>query len=843
MDRFLEWLVDPQGLTPHGFCLLWQPGLVWTHIIADSLVGLSYFAIPVVLMQVVRRRPDLVYAPVLWMFAAFILLCGAGHWIELATLWLPAYGLQALVKAATAAVSVATTLALWLLLPRILTLPSPLQMRLANAGLQREMAARETTAAALAASERRHRAIVEAAGSAIWRTDAEGLVLEGHGLEAPAGAPWIAALGPADPATLQAAWAAARQAVAPLDAEAWIDGHAGAEGRWLRIRLVPLQDEDGVLQEWVGTLEDITAGREAAALLRLCLEAAEIGHFRHDFASGTLQAGGVARRLQGHPVDGAPVPAATWFGGLVEEDRAAWEARLAEDVAAGAGSSGGAWRVRREDGGLRHVEARARLEYHPDGRPRHCLGVLIDVTARHEAEARIAHIARHDPLTGLPNRLLFRDRLEQALAHARRGQGFAVLCLDLDRFKEVNDTLGHPIGDALLCAVAGRLRDELRDTDTLARLGGDEFAVIQSSIEQPQDAITLAGRLVETICRPFELNGHQVVVGTSIGVAMAPQDGLEADMLLKGADMALYRAKSEGRGRWRFFEPAMDAAMQLRRALEIELRRALLLGEFELYYQPIVDVASRHVTGLEALLRWRHPERGLVPPDAFIPLAEEIGLIVPIGEWVLARACADAAGWPGAPRVAVNLSPAQFASRGLVEVVEAALRDSGLDPTRLELEITETVMLQDSQATLQTLHRLKALGLRIAMDDFGTGYSSLSYLQRFPFDKVKIDRSFTSELGLSRQSDAIVQAVTDLCAGLDMVTTAEGVETENQLQTLSQRGCREAQGFLFSRPQPAASVPEMLRSLSDETGPHGAGRDEPGENPGAEATPALDEAP
>ncbi|WP_200845144.1 bifunctional diguanylate cyclase/phosphodiesterase [Roseomonas sp. 18066] len=821
MNRLLDWLVDPEGLTPHGFCLLWQPGLVWTHIIGDSLVGLSYFAIPLVLLQVVRRRPDLVYAPVLWMFAAFILLCGAGHWIELATLWLPAYGLQAVVKAATAAVSVATTIALWRLLPRILTLPSPRQMRLANAGLQ--------------ASERRHRAVVEAAGSAIWRTDAAGLVLEGHGWAGSppakplAGQPWIAALAPADPAALQAAWDAARHAVAPLDAEAWLDGRDGAEGRWLRIRLVPLRDAGGALQEWVGTLEDITAGREAAALLRLCLEAAEIGHFRHDFASGLVQAGEAARRLQGLPAGLAAVPAETWLDALLPEDRLAWQARLAEALAAGAAGAGAAWRVRGEDGGLRHVEARARLEYHRDGRPRHCLGVLIDVTARHEAAARIAHIAQHDALTGLPNRLLFRDRLEQAMAHARRGQGFAVLCLDLDRFKEVNDTLGHPIGDALLCAAAARLREELRETDTLARLGGDEFAVIQGSIEQPQDAITLASRLVEAICRPFELQGHQVVVGTSIGVAMAPQDGMEPDMLLKAADMALYRAKSDGRGRWRFFEPAMDAAMQQRRALEIELRRALLLGEFELFYQPIVDVASRQVTGLEALLRWRHPERGLVPPDAFIPLAEEIGLIVPIGEWVLARACAEAAGWPGSPRVAVNLSPAQFASRGLVEAVEAALRQSGLAPARLELEITETVMLQDSQQTLETLHRLKALGLRIAMDDFGTGYSSLSYLQRFPFDKVKIDRSFTCELGQSRQSDAIVQAVTDLCAGLDMVTTAEGVETENQLLTLFQQGCHEAQGFLFSRPQPAASVPEMLRLLAA---------------PAAEdASPALDAAP
>ncbi|MDO9714183.1 EAL domain-containing protein [Paracraurococcus lichenis] len=439
-----------------------------------------------------------------------------------------------------------------------------------------------------------------------------------------------------------------------------------------------------------------------------------------------------------------------------------------------------------------------------------------DVTERREAEARIAHIAHHDALTGLPNRVLFRERLDETLVRARRDEGFAVLCLDLDRFKDINDTLGHPAGDALLRVVAERLKTVLRETDTLARLGGDEFAILQPNVDQPGDASPLARRLVEALSAPFDLGGHQVVIGTSVGIALAPTDGLDADLLLKAADMALYRAKAEGRGRWCFFEPEMDARMRERRLLELDLRRALVVGEFELHYQPIVAVASRRVSGLEALLRWRHPERGLVPPDAFIPLAEEIGLIVPLGEWVLAQACRDAAGWLGTPKVAVNLSPVQFASRGLVDAVATALELSGLDPARLELEITETVMLQDTQATLATLHRLKALGVRIAMDDFGTGYSSLSYLQRFPFDKVKIDRSFTSGLEQSPRSNAIVGAVTDLCLGLDMTITAEGVETEEQLQELRRKGCGEAQGYLFSKPQPAAEIPMLLARLAAE---------------------------
>ncbi|MDO9713563.1 bifunctional diguanylate cyclase/phosphodiesterase [Paracraurococcus lichenis] len=564
----------------------------------------------------------------------------------------------------------------------------------------------------------------------------------------------------------------------------------------------------------VGVVIDVTASREAEALTRLGLEIGRIGSFRHDLISGLVHASPEARALYGLPTSQDPMSDEAWFAAVVSEDRERLRLQIERSIADRASETDLEYRVQHSAAGcLRHFEARARFDYDADGIAISAVGVVIDVTERREAEVRIAHMAHYDALTGLPNRTLFRQRLDEALARTRRGANCALLCLDLDHFKEVNDTLGHPIGDALLKAVTARLLDSVRETDTVARLGGDEFAIVQIDAEQPTAATALAKRLVETLSTPFELDGHQVVVGTSIGIAMVPGDGEDADALLKNADLALYRAKAEGRGRWRFFEPEMDARMQLRRALEIDLRRALAMGEFELFYQPIVDVASRRVSGLEALIRWRHPERGLVPPDAFIPLAEEIGLIVPLGEWVLAEACRKAATWPGTPKVAVNLSPAQFASRGLVDAVTSALELSGLTPARLELEITETVMLQDTEATLATLHRLKALGVRVAMDDFGTGYSSLSYLQRFPFDKVKIDRSFIRGLEQSRQSDAIVGAVTDLCLGLDMTTTAEGVETEAQFEALHRKGCREAQGYLFSKPRPAGEIPNLLKQL------------------------------
>jgi diguanylate cyclase (GGDEF)-like protein len=434
-----------------------------------------------------------------------------------------------------------------------------------------------------------------------------------------------------------------------------------------------------------------------------------------------------------------------------------------------------------------------------------------DITARRQAEAQIAHMVHYDALTDLPNRVLFREHLVKALESVDRKK-LAVLCIDLDRFKAVNDTLGHPIGDALLRAVGDRLQASARPTDLVARLGGDEFAIVQAGTEQPFGATALATRLIAEIAKPFELDGHQVVIGASVGISIAPNDGSDPDKILKNADMALYRAKSDSRDSCRFFEPDMDARMKARRTMEIDLRRALTLGELEVYYQPLITLKTQKISGFEALLRWHHPERGLVPPLEFIPLAEEIGLIGQIGAWVPKQACLEAAKWPDDIHVAVNLSPAQFRHRAVVLDVVAALGASGLPARRLDVEITEAVLLQDTESNIRILDELRNLGVRISMDDFGTGYSSLAYLQKFPFDKIKIDRSFVNELDRP-ESIAIIRAVTGLGSSLGMKTTAEGVETERQLQKLKEEGCTEVQGYLFSKPVPAAQAAQLLENL------------------------------
>jgi diguanylate cyclase (GGDEF)-like protein len=431
-----------------------------------------------------------------------------------------------------------------------------------------------------------------------------------------------------------------------------------------------------------------------------------------------------------------------------------------------------------------------------------------DITERQRAEARIAHMARHDALTDLANRMLFRERMDDALSRLRRnGEEFAIFVFDLDLFKSVNDSLGHPVGDALLKAVATRLETCAKAGDTVGRVGGDEFAIIQTAESDPKRAaIALGDELLEKVSAPYQIDGHRIVIGISIGIAMAPKDGDDAGQLLKNADLALYRAKSEGRKDYRFFEPEMDAEARLHRALEIDLRNALMRDEFVLYYQTLVDIATHRTCGAEALIRWRHPQHGLIPPDQFIPLAEEIGVIIPLGEWILRTACAEAARWPDHVKLAVNLSPVQFRSGNLVDLVGDALATSGLPPDRLELEVTESVLLQKDAGNIDTLHRLSDLGVCIVLDDFGTGYSSLSYLRTFPFAKIKIDRSFVAELSHRADCGAIVCAITGLGQTLDVITTAEGVETPEQLELLRAAGCRQAQGYLFSRPCPADEI-------------------------------------
>lgn len=439
-----------------------------------------------------------------------------------------------------------------------------------------------------------------------------------------------------------------------------------------------------------------------------------------------------------------------------------------------------------------------------------------DITEQRRSEAKIAHMALHDALTDLPNRTLLNERLQDALSRVKRSGIVAAHILDLDHFKKVNDTLGHAVGDKLLKVVTERLRALVRDSDTIARMGGDEFAIAQVGIADPTDATNLARRVIEAVSEPYEIDGHQVIIGASIGIAIGPTDGQDPDQLMRNADLALYRAKEDGRGACCFFEPEMDAQMQARRTMEYDLRKAIVAGEFELFYQPVVNLEHNAVSGVEALIRWFHPARGMISPGMFIPLAEEIGLIVPLGEWAIRRACATVASWPGDLKVAVNLSAAQFRNPGLVQVVVSALATSGLEARRLELEITESILMQDNEATLNTLNQLRELGVRIVMDDFGTGYSSLSYLQSFPFDKIKIDRSFVKDITQSSGALNIVRAVTALANGLGMQTTAEGVETSGQLESVRSEGCTEMQGFLFSKPRPAHEIAQLIRSTHKE---------------------------
>jgi diguanylate cyclase (GGDEF)-like protein/PAS domain S-box-containing protein len=438
------------------------------------------------------------------------------------------------------------------------------------------------------------------------------------------------------------------------------------------------------------------------------------------------------------------------------------------------------------------------------------LVAIVDITERRKAEARIAYMAHHDGLTNLANRELYQERLKQALEGAEAGKKrVAVLCIDLDLFKNVNDSLGHPIGDRLLRLVADRLRSQVRGNNLAARLGGDEFAIILASDVSPNEASDFAVRLIKILSASYEIDGHEVVIGASIGLAMSPGDGITSEELMRNADLALYRAKEDGGGVHRFFEHEMDRQAQRRRDMEFDLRRAFANGEFELHYQPLVDIATDRISGFESLLRWRHPEKGMISPAEFIPVAEDIGLIVSIGEWVLRDACNEAVKWPAGVKVAVNLSPVQFRSRNLVQVVISALAQSGLSPKRLELEITESLFLAETEANLAILHQLRELGVSISMDDFGTGYSSLSYLRSFPFDKIKIDRSFVKDLAKRADCVAIVRAISGLGRSLNITTTAEGVETIDQLDWL-RADCNEVQGFLFSAAKPAAEVGQLL---------------------------------
>ena len=585
-----------------------------------------------------------------------------------------------------------------------------------------------------------------------------------------------------------------------------------------------LRAPDGSLVGFLKIGQDVTARRSAnkqlldsEARLTRAVSAAKMSTWEWDAASDTLHVSAGPELLQGRP--GRSIASVAAILNTIHPDdrsatRAAFEQAWRGD---GGGGLSAEFRVPLPNGQVRWMLATGKAERGTDDASGRVAGVTQDITERRAAEMRTAHVARHDSLTGLTNRGALREQLAHALLGSQCGQACAVLVLALDGFKSINDVLGHAGGDAVLRSVATRLRHSVRRIDMVARLGGDEFVVVQIGLHQPSNAEALATRVIAELGRPHGIDGQQIRTGVSIGIALAPADGIEVDQVLRCADLALYDAKRQNGRCYRFFEPVMQARMEQQRQMEADLRQAVAQGQFELHYQPLVKLSGREIVGFEALVRWRHPRRGLVPPGEFIALAEETGLIEPLGAWVLSQACADAARWPLPLRVAVNLSVRQFSNGSLPEAVDAALHAAGLDPGRLELEITETLLLQDVKETLATLHRLRGRGVSISLDDFGTGYSSLSYLAKFPFDKLKIDRSFVAAVG-EKHGVAIIRAVVDLCRSLDIATLAEGIETAVQLQQVVSLGCTEGQGFLFAQPCSAADVAHLISHWNNSAG-------------------------
>ncbi|HQT78163.1 MAG TPA: EAL domain-containing protein [Rhodopila sp.] len=705
--------------------------------------------------------------------------------------------------------------------------------------ITQDITERKQAEAARQQSEDLLRLATEGAGVGIWEVDRirgvgrySPLAMQLVGTDCPTfiAADWTQMVHPDDRAMVVQAWNRVLEEGAPYAPEFRTAAPAPDGGeRWLLSRGRLECDQAGRPVRSAGVFLDVTARRRAEIAQResedrlaRAIAAARISAWEWDVATDQLHVAAGFDDLFGNP----PEPPRTMGAALFavhpqdrDKVRAAVEQVLLAD---GVDSHEVEFRAALPHDTDRWLRAWGRAERGPDGRVIRLIGVTHDITERRVAEQRIMYLAYHDPLTNLANRRLFHQRLEQALAGLRPGEQLALHCLDLDQFKGINDTLGHPVGDALLRQTADRLRGCIGRDDLVARLGGDEFAIIQSGVRSREDAAALSRRVTEALDAVSDIGGQRVMMGVSAGIALAGgnlADGHEmiASDLVKNADIALYYAKAEGGGAIRFFEPAMDDAVRKKQEFKLGLRSALSRGELELHFQPLVALRSGAVTCVEALTRWRHPVRGWVMPADFIPVAEETGLIAPIGEWALRAACHEAVSWSQPIRVAVNLSPVQFRDPGLVPAVTSALTESGLAPGRLELEITESVLLDDNEANLAILHQLRALGVRIVLDDFGTGFSSLSYLLRFPFDKIKIDRSFVVGLPGQDQSFAIVCAIVSMGRSLGIAIAAEGVETAEQLDVLRSRGCNEAQGYLFSRPVPACDLPALLERLRPAT--------------------------
>ena len=744
MFAVVEYLFGAASFMPHGYCLLWRPDLVAMHAVSDLMIGAAYFSIPVALFAFLRRRTDIAYPWVFRLFAAFILLCGTTHLVGLWTLWQPVYGLQGLVKLATAGVSIATAIALWPLLPRALALPSPAMLQTANDQLANEVVIRRESQEAL------RRAHDELEMRVARRTKELSDVNQQLAREV---------------AERRRTESDLRQALQRLQ-------------RYMGntpLGVIELELDDGA--SFAGGRISSWSGQAPAIFLW------------------------TADEVAGRTIEDI---------GLVLEEDGAKHAELLADLAAGRTVSAVfGHRCRTKQGEIRHCQFYASVVHGEENAFPTVLVLIEDITERVHADERIYRLAHHDLVTGLPNRLLFQDRMSQALARARRdGNKVGLMMLDLDRFKEINDSLGHAAGDQLLSSVAERLGAAVRESDTLARLGGDEFALIQTALASDRDAALKTDRVFAAMAEPVQIEGHETPISASIGVTLYPDDGETVEKLMRNADIALYRAKAAGRAMACRYDATMDHEIQASRSLQRQICEALERDQFQLAYQPIVELESRREVAREALLRLDHPTGGPIPPSVLIPIAEASGLIHRLGAWVMDRACRDLARWRAAGervRVAVNLSAAQLRHGDLVPTVERMLELHRIDPALLELEITENVLL-DASASIITdaLDRLAAMGVTLALDDFGTGYSSLAYLKRFPFHAIKLDASFVQEIGTGEGSEPIVLAVLALGESLGKRVVAEGIESDEQLHYLAANGCHFGQGYLFGRPRQLA---------------------------------------
>ncbi len=685
--------------------------------------------------------------------------------------------------------------------------------------------------AALWESKEHYRATVAATPHMRWTMSAEGGSEEGEehwqqmigsSYEHANSGDWVRAVHPEDRPAAMTAWSASLRDGRPLDMEHRLR-LADASYRWFRVRATPRRDEAGRIIRWYGMVEDINERRvaelahlETETRLRLALDVGRLRTWELDLASRRLTASDVSVIDFGIQLGAASSDYDTALARMHPDDEQRYGSEVERALAAGQDLEI-EYRSIWPDGTVHWIRINGRPTRDEAGKPVRLVGLSLDITAertaeeeRQRAEARISYLARHDTLTGLANRFLFHQRLSEALVAATPGTRVALLRIDLDDFKAVNEAMGHGVGDKLLQHAAERLKSSVAEEGLVARYGSDDFAVLLCDVTSPEQVDLLTRQMLLSLEEPVVLTDTTLVLGGSIGVSMAPDDATSPEQLLRNADTALRRAKSTRRGGCRYFEPAMDIHLQALAELTLDLRDALARNEFRLLYQPLVSLESGTVIGLEALIRWQHPVRGLVSPADFIPLAEERGWIVPIGRWVLQEACRAAATWPEHVRVAVNLSAVQFGNTYLEEEISAALAESGLAATRLELEVTEGLLLQDNEANIRLLRALRKMGVRIAMDDFGTGYSSLGYLRRFPFDKIKIDQSLVRDLPDGGSGNAIVHAIIALAHSLGIQVTAEGVETQEQLELLRDSGCAQAQGYLFSRAVPAADVPRLL---------------------------------